>query len=39
MNKTHYNNQPVIQITFLYIPFVVASVDVVVVVVTDEAST
>ena len=27
------------QITFLYIPFVVASVDVVVVVVTDEAST
>ena len=35
----NFNYQPVMQITFLYIPFVVASVDVVVVVVTDEAST
>ena len=39
MNKTHYNNNPVMQITFLYIPFVVVSVGLLVVVVTDEAST
>ena len=34
-----YNNNPVMQITFLYLPFVVVSVGLLVVVVTDEAST
>ena len=38
-SKKQYNIQPLMQNTFLYIPFVVVSVDVLVVVVTDEAST